>query len=622
MLFESVKAALENNALMGCDEFRPLPDIDDRKVWEALDPEAKAYFEGKYPELLSYNIPFLPASLYAEFCVNGNRSHFEDAYFSRRRHLFGACIEECIHNDGRLIEKIGDLMWAICEETTWVIPAHTHQAPNNNNQDEILVDVRDGHKYIDLFSAETASVLSWCVYLMRSRFADRPMIIDRVEYEIRQRVLDVFLARPEMHWTGLIQDRRLNNWTPWIYSNILATMLLNSKEQFERESIALLVSKGLDKFLDSYPADGGCDEGPGYFNCAGASVLDTLELFDLATNGAVDIYNKPLIQAMSGYIMYAHIAGNYYINFADAACRTRPDCSLLLRSARRMGFASLECFAQGELQSGRSYPPYFIEYNTIFRRLRNLTTFDRSELTEQNNVMPISHYFNGIQVAFARENSDCSGLYVACKGGHNDESHNHNDIGSYIMKANGAPVIVDVGPEPYRKETFSDQRYSIWVNQSRYHSTAVIGGHDQQAGRDFAAKDARFTDDMRRATFSCDISGAYGEDAHVEKYLRRIELDRARSEIHVSDTIKLASPQIVMLPLMCAEKPEISEGEINLGNKLSIKYDPKLMMAEFEEVELKSETLRLNWQRNKLYRLIMLANDMSCEYSLSLTFKQ
>jgi len=50
----------------------------------------------------------------------------------------------------------------------------------------------------------------------------------------------------------------------------------------------------------------------------------------------------------------------------------------------------------------------------------------------------------------ARENEGSSkGFYFSAMGGHNDESHNHNDVGTSILIYNGNPVLVDVGSGAY-----------------------------------------------------------------------------------------------------------------------------------------------------------------------------
>ena len=48
------------------------------------------------------------------------------------------------------------------------------------------------------------------------------------------------------------------------------------------------------------------------------------------------------------------------------------------------------------------------------------------------------------------------GFYVAAKGGHNAESHNHNDVGSFIVYADGYPALIDVGVEAYTAKITAD----------------------------------------------------------------------------------------------------------------------------------------------------------------------
>lgn len=79
------------------------------------------------------------------------------------------------------------------------------------------------------------------------------------------------------------------------------------------------------------------------------------------------------------------------------------------------------------------------------------------------------------------------GLYLAAKGGHNAESHNHNDVGNFIVYADGYPAISDVGVETYTAKTFSAQRYDIWTMQSAFHNLPIINGFMQKNGGNFKA---------------------------------------------------------------------------------------------------------------------------------------
>lgn len=50
----------------------------------------------------------------------------------------------------------------------------------------------------------------------------------------------------------------------------------------------------------------------------------------------------------------------------------------------------------------------------------------------------------GIEVMTARDRGGSSGgFFVAAKGGHNAESHNHNDVGTFLVYRDGTPLPVD-----------------------------------------------------------------------------------------------------------------------------------------------------------------------------------
>ncbi len=92
----------------------------------------------------------------------------------------------------------------------------------------------------------------------------------------------------------------------------------------------------LDAFLNGYPEDGGCDEGPSYWGRAGASLFDGLELLHEATGGALDMPSDRRWCARSAATFAArHIAGEWYTNFADAPARVFPNGDLVYRYGRR-----------------------------------------------------------------------------------------------------------------------------------------------------------------------------------------------------------------------------------------------------------------------------------------------
>src|SRR5690606_32493853 len=77
-----------------------------------------------------------------------------------------------------------------------------------------------------------------------------------------------------------------------------------------------------DLFINSYPNDGGCDEGPNYWSVAGGKLFDYLDLLHQITNGNIDIFSNDLIKNMGRYIYRVYIAnspkGQFYVNYSDS----------------------------------------------------------------------------------------------------------------------------------------------------------------------------------------------------------------------------------------------------------------------------------------------------------------
>ena len=625
MLYEKVSEALKAGRFGSA--FCDFPTINDREKWNGVDAEVKAYYSGLGRNLLDKEPAPLPASYYCRFKLYGERIYYDRNFFDRRSTLVGLLVCECLTDSGRFLNKIIDFIWAICEETTWVIPAHMHHVEGNESKPVYLPDLAAANSYIDLFAAETASLLSWCLYLLGDRLdAVTPAIRERVLYELDRRIFRVYRDSCSwMHWAGRSEMNvyNLNNWTPWIYSNVFMSAILACRDRDLREEIILGTGIGIDAFLKGYSEDGCCDEGPGYFDKAGASVLDTLEEMYLVTGGAVDIYDEPLIRAMSSYIMHVWVDGTKFVNFADCSPNVFVDTMVLRRGAEKMALKDLLSFTGYLSASGNCFTPYALTYDSIFRRLTNILTYKKAEDSAPSPALPLSHAFPGTEVATVRENSDGSGLFLAMKGGHNRESHNHNDIGSYCIWLDGEPLVCDVGVGAYTKDTFNDRRYTIWTMQSGYHNTVILNGCDQQPGRDYRAKDFAFSDDGRTAVCSMDIAGAYGSEAGVLSYARTVTADRSTRSVTVSDRGAFREDASLTLPVMCAVKPELSEGAILLKGKsgtLRVTFDESAFDASVEEIPLTDEALERKWQRKALYRVLLKAKKTVSEIKTSLRF--
>ena len=192
------------------------------------------------------------------------------------------------------------------------------------------------------------------------------------------------------------------------------------------------------------------------------------------------------------------------------------------------------------------------------------------------------------------------GFFFGAKGGFNDESHNHNDIGSCVMYYDGKPCIIDLGREEYNAKTFSPRRYEIWTMQSGFHNLPVINGTDQKEGKNFKARNSSFSANSKKVTFSTDIAGAYPDDAMVKSWIRTYTLVRGRS-FTLSDKFELSglnksitSSNIITYCKVSEVKPGLLrfEGE---GFTLEMNYSHKTVKPKIEFIEVTDRALNRYW---------------------------
>ncbi|MDR1862917.1 MAG: heparinase II/III-family protein [Treponema sp.] len=601
-------------------KFKPFPGYDNRSAWDALPEDVKSFYRAEGMRLKGREWEPLTASLYLDFYRNGSRAGYDGRYFKRRWDLFCLALAECIDGGGAYLDDIINGVWLICEETGWVGPAHNNHSLDHSKAEpgaperkaKELPDIEDG-VYIDLFAAETASLLSWVRYFLGEAIARQsPLVMRRIELELERRVFVPFLENDGFFWMGLDNDDPVNNWNPWINSNMLTAFLIFADAFPRAEEGINKAIKSANRFIHFYAEDGGCDEGSSYFSAAGASFLDCVEILGEVCDVSY-LYRETRLRNMASYIYRVYVEGDYYVNFADGSPSVDAPAGLLYRTGKKTGDGRLATFA-AHLKKNRLYTPAVRPEHFFYRRLADI--FMEEIAAGEPFTAPASSWFPGIQVMTARDGN----FFVAAKGGHNNESHNHNDIGNFLLYAGGRPVLVDAGAETYTKFTFNEKRYTIWTMRSCYHNTPTINGAEQRAGREYKASCLSFTDDGKTARFSLELAGAYGEDAGLESYRRELVFNRDEN-LELTDIYTLKEWKAPLaLNLLCYEKPGITGGRITLGGGIVLWFDRSLWGAEFETIALADPRIRGNWKKDELYRLRIVKNGADLSGRINLRF--
>jgi hypothetical protein len=539
-------------------------------------PELNGALHRQAQAALAKPWPVLTATSYARFSRDGNRTGYQKPYNDRRKRLAAAVLES-------LPGEITDGVWLLCEETSWCLPAHSPDA---------LPDPQ--RPVVDLFAAETAALLAYVDHLAAG--ALDPLVRRRLRDSVSSRVVRPFLERDDWWWLGLRERRRpLNNWTPWILSNVLSASLLLD---LDPEPVCSRAVAGLDRYLNGQPDDGGCDEGINYWWRAGASLFESLETLALACGSDFGVFAEPKLRAIARYPLAAQISRDWVVNFADGHARPGNEWApeVLYRFGRAVGDEEVITHA---VAMRRPMPLIW----SLRRLVSSLS--DPSWLAAPSRELPLPArtWLPDTGVLTVRENpGSSSGLFLAAKAGHNDESHNHNDVGSFIVARDGVPLIIDLGTEVYTGKTFGPDRYDIWTTRSSWHNVPSVDGVEQRAGRPFAARDVSALVTADEASLSMDIAGAYPPEAGIESWVRTVTLSRSGGsprpggEITVDDVWSLRRPASKLESvLVLSQPPSLISDDILEISSFVISWKPGTLRANAFERPIEDPQLRRSW---------------------------
>ena len=169
-----------------------------------------------------------------------------------------------------------------------------------------------------------------------------------------------------------------------------------------------------------------------------------------------------------------------------------------------------------------------------------------------------------------------------------------------------------MGRDTYTSQTFSNRRYELTNNRSLYHNVPLINGEEQTAGRNFRAQTVthQATDTMSAMTF--DLAKAYPAEAKVERWTRRIVLNRKAGQVELTENFSLQQPATkpTALTLMCFGEPQMKgEGRVLLDEGMvALRFDARQLSATIRKVNLGQGILRTQWKDN-VYRLELRVTD-------------
>ena len=534
--------------------------------------------------------PLLTASDWLDFTRTGNRERFEASYMKRRRMLNAFAMAEYAKADSKHMDRIIDGIMLLCEESGWQLPAHNtyirdtpcHPLPDNSRP------------VIDLFAAETGAQLATLKYLFGKKINKiSPLINDRIKKELSWRIIKPYLE--EHFWWMGNGDEPMCNWTAWCTQNILLTVFLSPCDEATKQAVVRKAAVSLDAFLKDYGEDGACEEGILYYRHAGLCLFGALDILaQVAPQAFAPLWQNPKIRNIAEFVAHMHVQNDRYFNFADSSARAGYCGAREYLFGKAVGSDMLQDFALNSWQQDPA-PDLPDEVNLHYRLLAAHWRFLTQEI---DNPAPIieDHYYPSIGLMTARDDH----YALAVKAGNNGDSHNHNDVGSFILYKNNKPFLIDIGVETYSAKTFSKDRYDIWTMQSIYHNLPHFNGIGQMDGEAYAARDVKVQLDDDICSMEMDLADTYPQIAGLKSYRRTMRLIKGHG-VEMIDEFEGTRPPT--LSLMLAEKPDILNKQIIIAKVGKIEISGG-GIPKFETIDITDPRLLAAWP-DSLYRILV-----------------
>lgn len=504
-------------------------------------------------------VPALPAELYLEYQRTGRREGYEDAQRQRRNMLYRLTLAEWLDQRGEFVAAIENLVWSRLEETNWAWPAHAR-----------TLDFPD-RPTVDLAAAMTGLDLAEADYLVGDKLS--PSLRARIRSETNRRTIAPFLERNDHWWLHTTPAKQVNNWTAVCVAGVVGAACYLETDS---DRLAAIITRGLHSladYLDTFDSQGGSSEGPDYWSYGFGNYVVLAHLLHARTGGQIDLLADPMVREIAQFPVRTVLTQGLWASFSDSDSNPSFHPGLLAYLAERLNLPALT-----ELGMRNDFA--VDHFNQFVWPLRQFAW----PLPERNVAFggTAHDWFADMAWMISRlDPADPKSLRLAIKGGHNDEMHNQNDVGSLIVVSKGKVVLTDPGRGRYSKAYFGPDRYDNIMASSRGHSVPVVNGFEQAAGAEHAAQVLSHSHGADHDALVLDMAAAYPAGAGLTELRRTVAFDRQApgGRISLSDDFAFGSgdgdfQSVLVTPLGV----DVGSGEVRIGNAeggVRVGFDPE-----------------------------------------------
>ena len=512
----------------------PAPYLTDPKSVSRARRLAKA--NGVWDDLTqnldaTQDIPVIKRSAYRNFQRVGDRGVPQAASGRRSRELGRAAMALWLDHPKADVDYLQDLLWAYCDDWTWVMAAHEGRA-------------------IDLGSAAKGATFAEILYVLGDRLEEEVKV--RVSKEIDRQIFQKFWNYKHLDSWKTVRM----NWNHVCNGEIIRAALYEIDDPAILAHMTHAAIQNLTYALDGFTDDGGCEEGPGYWGYGFGHYLYVAYALYLKTNGELNIMTDEKVERISRYPLAAQISGPLRSTFADSSHGyTSPRAAMIINEFYKIP----ELYDSCDLHPDRTLKVSGMHDMAMYKGQKA-----RGAPDQQDYFLP------DLGQVKLRGKAGKKQITLMALAGNNGVPHNHNDIGSFIVHRGGRLLLVDPGGPVYSRKTFSAHRYEIIFCNSLGHSVPLINGKQQQPGGNFrGAIQAENLNGGGEKRAAVDMTQAYPEGT-VKSLVRTFALDTDANRLTVEDVYAFSRE-----PRSLEEAFITFEGVKVLQNGRSVQIGPK-----------------------------------------------
>ncbi|OCT15229.1 hypothetical protein A8709_14100 [Paenibacillus pectinilyticus] len=500
-------------------------------------------------------------------------------------------------------------IWSICNEYTWVLPAHVglyvNEYPNG-----IWDRPQAPRETVDLDAAGVAFALAEILHKVGSRL--HPWVVQRAKAEIERRIFQVYFNDPTpQNW-----ELKTNNWPAVCASSIGAAAIYLIDDSEKLGGMLWRVIHVLRQYVSGFDEQGATPEGPHYWQFGFSHLVYFAELLKERTGGKITLLNERKIGSIAQFPQFCLLTNGKVVNFSDAPDESRFHTGLMQRLSEY--FPSLPL--PPEEYRMNDIPVSWLEATRLLFWSSDQQAAETEHASEgQEHVQ--ERIFKGNQWVISKVHQPAGHIAVfAAKGGFNEEPHNHNDLGHFILHVDGVNVLADVGIGVYTKQYFQPEyRYETIHAGSHGHSVPMIDGYRQGFGRKYMSQMLQHSATEDEVHFEFELTEAY-ECPTLQSFTREFLWHRPSdeaSQLIVTDRVAFGeNPSTFQEVFICGVEPkQVENGRIAIGT-VDMHVSPSDWIFEVEEVN----TVNHYGKEGKFYRLILNRRSVSANMESQFRF--